>query len=194
MNSHINLSSKELNTDGKKKLLRQSIKDLKKNISSSQKEAQANRVFEKLEHLPEFINAQTIFIYWSLPDELPTHQFIEKWSFQKKFLLPSIENNEMLLKEFSGANDMKSGLLSIEEPNTLRTYEGVIDLIIVPGLGFDKQKNRLGRGKGFYDKFLKSDTTTKIGIGFDFQILNEVPTSEFDIAMDIIIAPDELIC
>ena len=66
-------------------------------------------------------------------------------------------------------------------------YKGKIDLIIVPGVGFDQNNNRLGYGKGFYDHFLKNKNIFKIGICFKEQLLDEIPVNEYDIKMDLII-------
>jgi len=69
-------------------------------------------------------------------------------------------------------------------------FEGKIDLVIVPGIAFDWQKNRLGRGKGFYDRFFEKNNLLKIGVCFDFQFLETVPHSKHDIKMDIIVTSD----
>ncbi len=62
-----------------------------------------------------------------------------------------------------------------------------IDLIIVPGIAFDKSLNRLGRGKAYYDKLLKDSKAIKIGVCFDFQLLESVPVDKYDVKMDLII-------
>jgi 5-formyltetrahydrofolate cyclo-ligase len=63
----------------------------------------------------------------------------------------------------------------------------LINLIIVPGMAFDVNNNRLGRGKAFYDKFLSQTSACKIGVGFDFQLVDELPNTEKDIKMDEVI-------
>jgi len=79
--------------------------------------------------------------------------------------------------------------LGISEPDLDKIFEGKIDLVIVPGIAFDWQKNRLGRGKGYYDRFFETNQLLKIGVCFDFQLIETVPNSEHDICMDIIITP-----
>jgi 5-formyltetrahydrofolate cyclo-ligase len=64
-----------------------------------------------------------------------------------------------------------------------------IDLVIAPGIAFDKNKSRLGRGKGYYDRFFINKRIVKIGVGFDFQLLESIPVNQFDIKMDKIITP-----
>ena len=170
--------------------LRKEIKSLKQVFTETQNLAEADIIFHKIETLPEFQNAETILMYWSLPDELPTHRFVEKWSGSKQILLPAIEGDEMLIKKYSSTTQMKQGLLGILEPDWDEIFEGKIDLVIVPGIAFDPQKNRLGRGKGFYDRFFEKNVVLKIGVCFDFQLLESIPHSKHDIKMDIIVTPD----
>ncbi len=176
-----------------KNRIRNEIMNLKAGLADSGKKNQSDIVFGKIELLPEFIMAETVFLYWSLPDELPTHAFAEKWSNKKKIVLPAVVGNEIVLKVFISENEMKTGALNISEPDTSENYSGKIDLIIVPGIAFDRNKNRLGRGKGFYDRFFKKDLMTKIGVGFDFQLKDSIPTDEFDVPMSKVITPYETI-
>ena len=78
---------------------------------------------------------------------------------------------------------------SIEEPTGDETTDiNAIELIIVPGVAYDRRGNRIGRGKGYYDRLLSSTSATKIGVGYDFQLIGEdIPAEEHDVAMDIVI-------
>jgi 5-formyltetrahydrofolate cyclo-ligase len=169
--------------------IRKEIKDLKQDFPENQKQEEANAVFLKIESFPEFIHAKTILMYWSLPDELPTHRFIEKWSNCKQIVLPAIQGDKMIIKTYSSTNLMKISLLGISEPDLDEIFNGKIDVVIVPGIAFDTLKNRLGRGKGYYDRFLERNNLLKIGICFDFQLLETVPYSVLDVKMDIIVTP-----
>lgn len=170
-----------------KNRIRFDIRYLKRTLSLEQKEKEAETVFSKIESLPEFIGANAILIYWATPDELPTQTFIKKWCNEKALILPSIEGNKLLLKKYSSDIKMIRKALGIFEPDLEDTYNGKIDLVIVPGVAFDIKKNRLGRGKGYYDRFFSKNKTLKIGIGFDFQLLDSIPTNRMDIRMDKII-------
>ncbi len=176
-----------------KSLIRQNIWYKKQHISEKEKEIEAEEVFEKIESLPEFQTANTILMYWSLPDELPTHNFIIKWSKKKQMLLPVVKENEMLIKPFSTKNELTQGSLGTWEPSVQKEYINKIDLVIVPGIAFDKNKSRLGRGKGYYDKYFVNRHIKKIGIGFDFQLIEKVPTEAYDIKMDKIITRSRII-
>lgn len=88
---------------------------------------------------------------------------------------------------------MKKGALGIWEPDTEDNFTGDIDLMIIPGIAFDSDKNRLGRGKAFYDRFLANKRLVKIGVGFDLQLLPRIPSEKSDIKMDKVITASHLI-
>ena len=88
---------------------------------------------------------------------------------------------------------MHRGKFGIPEPTT-QPYEGHIDLIIVPAVAFDKEGHRLGRGGGYYDRFLKKyPRATLIGVGYDFQLVEKVPTERHDRKMHRIVLPSQAI-
>jgi 5-formyltetrahydrofolate cyclo-ligase len=181
------------NIDSEKQELRTYIKQRKKNISETQKSIDAQKVFDKIEKLVEFENAKTILLYWSMPDELPTHNFIVKWCKQKEILLPIVKGDTMLIKPFLSENELKKSNYGVWEPSSQTEFANSIDMVIAPGIAFDKNRNRLGRGKGYYDRFFIKSDLTKIGIGFDFQLFDKVPTNQYDIKLDKIITPSSTI-
>ena len=176
-----------------KDLIRQRIRQKKGLLSDDEKAEQSRLVFEKVEALPEFINAKTILMYWSLPDELPTHNFIVKWGKIKQILLPVVKDDIMLVKPFSGKEDLIEGSYGIWEPGVQKEYVNKIDLVIVPGIAFDKFKYRLGRGKGYYDRYFMINRIKKIGIAFDCQLVDNVPVTSTDIRMDMVITANKTI-
>lgn len=177
----------------KKKQVRQQIRALKLQISENQKQQEAKILFSKIETLPEFKAAKSVLLYWSTPDELPTREIVEKWSRDKQVILPTVDGDDLILKQYHSNEVMKQGLLGIWEPDSAETFVEKIDLVIVPGVAFDRKKNRLGRGKGYYDRFFKNNNPIKIGVGFDFQLLNVIPSTEMDIKMDKIITASYVI-
>ncbi len=184
------LKRKKQVEESEKAKIRRRIRN-KKNILSDMEKAQSSQlVFEKIESLPEFINAKSVLLYWSLPDELPTHNFIVKWSTKKQMLLPMVKGDKMLIKPFTTAEELRKSDMGIWEPDAQKEYMRQIDLVIVPGIAFDKNKNRLGRGKGYYDRYFNNKSITKIGICYDFQLLEVIPTEPFDVRMDKVITPN----
>ncbi|NTW26655.1 MAG: 5-formyltetrahydrofolate cyclo-ligase [Lentimicrobium sp.] len=170
--------------------LRQQIKILKRNHKDDAYYAESTLIIRQLEELPEFKKAKTIMAYWSIKGEVYTHDFITRWCRQKRFVLPSVDGNIMHLKIFEGSDNLTPGdLYSIPEPDGPIFHDiSDIDLIIVPGIAFDLNNNRMGRGKAYYDRFLGSTTAIKVGICFRFQLFNEVPCDENDIKMDMVIS------
>lgn len=173
-----------------KKEFRQRIKALIKNLSDEMQRIQSKEVFEQIENSDDFKKAQKIAVYWSMPDELDTHWFVNKWYQNKEVYLPVIKGQEMEFVRFYGENgmvpDTKYGIL---EPIGNKLDENdVLDLMIIPGIAYDYIGNRLGRGGGFYDRsLLKFKKTLKIGVGFDFQLMPELFVEEFDIPVDEVI-------
>jgi len=185
------------NIQEKKNIIRQQIKSLKKNLTVEEKKNRSNEIFSKIEQLNVFKKAKIIFTYWSLPDEVNTHKSIIKWAKEKTILLPCIVEGNLILKEFKGVEYMKQGQLNIFEPaGEIFSYYSKIELAIIPGVAFDNLKNRMGRGKGYYDNFLKDKFIFKVGVCFDFQLLDKIPSTNDDIKMDLIICdsfqPDAL--
>lgn len=173
----------------KKTELRNKIKELKSNFSLHERTSQSKAIIEKLEQLPLFINAKIVVIYWSMDDEVETHAFINRWWKSKIILLPSVSGNSLNLKQFKGHSSMQSGEnFGIQEPVGECFYDmNKVDLIIVPGLAFDKNNNRMGRGRGYYDRLLQTTNAFTIGVCFDFQFVNHVPTEEHDLAMGMVL-------
>ena len=165
------------------------IRKLKKHYSKEDLQRKSIQVINNINSETVFRNAKIVMCYWSLDDEVSTHGFIEKWHLHKTILLPVIEKEHLIIKQFHGLKSMKpDSKFGILEPTGVEFKEiENIDLIIVPGIAFDKNKNRLGRGKAFYDKLLPKLKCPKAGICFDFQFVDNVPINRYDIAMDMVI-------
>lgn len=148
------------------------------------------RIQRLLEH-PRVVAARTILMYYSLPDEVDTHAAINALVADgKKVLLPVVTGKDsMILRQYSGPSDLRKGAFDIMEPvgETFDDYEK-IELAVVPGMAFDAEGHRLGRGRGYYDRFLALlPHTYKLGICFDFQKVEHVPVGPTDIGMDEIL-------
>lgn len=178
-----------------KKIIRDHVKLLKRNITAKEKELQSLYIFDQIEKMDVFHRAHIVLCYWSLSDEVDTHGFIKKWVQKKFFLLPVVDENELKLKLFTGEDNLiKTTQFNIFEPaGEDFTSMNEIDLAIIPGIAFDKNKNRMGRGKGYYDRFLPKIRAIKTGVCFNFQLFDEVPHNEKDIKMDIVVSGNSII-
>lgn len=177
-----------------KKQLRKEITQKKSRFSSAELDEFSNRLLNKLEQLPAFQQAATVLLYHSLKDEVRTHAFVEKWKNQKNILLPVVIGDDLELRKYTGKQDLAVGAYGIEEPagEPFEEFDR-IDLAIIPGVSFDSKGNRLGRGKGYYDRLLPKIKSYKIGICFSFQVSKEVPAEPFDIRMDAVVTDQEVL-
>ena len=167
--------------------IRRKIKALRTMLSDEDKNSAAEEVFEQLEKTAAFLLADKILMYHSLPDELQTIAFLKKWGNRKKFFLPRVNGVNLDILPYDQSR-LELGSFQIEEPTgDDLTDPAEIELIIVPAVAFDRNGNRLGRGKGFYDRLLQTTRATKIGVGYDFQLIEEIPAEPHDIPMDIVI-------
>lgn len=171
--------------------LRQTIRLAKRQFTQEQLGELSLSIIARLESNEHFVNAKTVLAYHSLPDEVFTHDFIRKYSATKTILLPKvIGNGEMEIRRYRGESDLRQGAYGIMEPcGELFCDYSQIDLAIIPGMAFDARGNRLGRGKGYYDRFLSlARNIYKVGICFPFQLVETVPTEDTDIAMDLVVS------
>lgn len=179
-----------MNTDEQKKLVRQKIRQLKKLVTPQQREQEAAEVFARIEQLEPFAKANVVMAYWAMDDELPTRQFIEKWSRLKTIILPSVDGEKLNLKVYENTGSLIPGdLFAIPEPDgPCFTAAEQIEFIVVPGVAFDSRNNRIGRGKAYYDHLLSTLRCFKAGVGFSFQLIDQVPVDPHDITMNIVVA------
>lgn len=171
-----------------KQSLRARIKNQKSLLTQGERIAAAEAVFASLERTAAFLLADRILIYNSLPDELSTREFLDKWAPRKHFFLPRVNGVNLELLPFERTK-LHLGSFHIEEPDGTEIVDpALMDLIIVPAVAMDSTCNRLGRGKGFYDRLLSETRATTIGVGYDFQLIAEgIPAEPHDVPLDIVI-------
>lgn len=144
-------------------------------------------VFAQLEQLAAFIMADRILMYHSLPDELSTTDFLDKWHTSKHFFLPRVNGVNLDILPYDRSR-LQFGAFHIEEPtgNDLADIDN-IELMVIPAMAYDRKGNRVGRGKGYYDRLLAQTKAVKIGVAFDCQLVDEIETDPFDQPVDIVI-------
>jgi len=178
-----------------KQLLRKEIASLKHNHSSEELQKLSREIMYSLEKSNLFQEAHCVALYNAIPGEVQTASFIHKWYKQKQILLPLVVGCDLKLLPYKGEDSLKAGAFGIMEPvddGTIISNDD-IDLIVVPGVAFDRERNRLGRGKGYYDRLLSQLKASAIGICFDFQLKGQIPTEAFDRKMDLVITEKEII-
>ena len=149
----------------------------------------SEEVCARIEASSSFRHAHVVMFYYPVHHEVDLRPLLDKYKDEKVILLPVTHRDSIELRQYVGKDDLKKGHYGIPTPQT-GTYHGKPDLIIVPGLAFDKDLVRMGRGKGYYDRFLrKFSKITKIGVCYDFQIKDSLPWSWHDVRMDKVITP-----
>ena len=167
--------------------IRRLVRNHKSLLSDSDRIAGARSVFDRLEKLAAFMMADNILMYNSLPDEVSTREFIDRWAGRKRFFLPRVNGVDLDVLPYDRAR-LHLGAFRIEEPDGDEiTDVNTIDLVVVPAVAYDRQGNRVGRGKGYYDRLLSRIKAVKIGVGYDFQLFDSIDTEPHDIPVDIVI-------
>ena len=170
--------------------IRKRMRELKRAVSAEEKLRRSETVMRSVEQLPEFQRASVVLLYWSMADEVQTHAFVERWYGEKTLLLPCVAGDDLVLRQYTGPECMVAGeQFGIGEPTGEEWKDlGAVELIVVPGVAFDRQNNRMGRGRGFYDRLLKSTpNAVKVGVAYDFQLLDTIPVEPHDVKMNRVI-------
>jgi 5-formyltetrahydrofolate cyclo-ligase len=164
---------------------------LKKRRDILNKEDLSLIISNKIINLDIYQKAKVIALYNSLKDEVDTKYLISESLKNKIVLLPRIINNKIIFIVINKDTIYTKSNLGIMEPIG-EEYLGNIDLIIVPGIAFDNNLNRLGFGMGYYDKYLNNKDIYKIGLCYSNQIISLVPNNELDIKMDMVITNERV--
>lgn len=155
--------------------------------------AESARIWDSLEKMEQFISSGIVLLYSSMRTEVCTRDFIEKWAASKTIVLPVVVGEELLLRSYDPSK-LASGYQGILEPtpDAEEIQPSAVELAIVPGVAFDRLGNRLGHGKGFYDRLLPRMGCPKIGVAYDGQMYDCLETDEWDQKMDFVITPSNL--
>ena len=174
----------------KKEDIRAQVRARKMMLDDDERLAAAERVFDALSGMAAFTMADRVLIYNSLPDELSTREFISRWEGRKHFYLPRVNGLDLDILPYSRTHT-HLGAFHIEEPDGDDTADvAEMDLIIVPAVAYYRSGNRVGRGKGFYDRLLSRAKALTVGVCYDFQLLDEdeIETESHDVPVNFIIA------
>lgn len=174
-----------------KKELRRYIREQKRHFTPQQLGEMSLGIMSLLLSNSHIQKADTILMYHSLPDEVDTHSALDKLlAMGKKVLLPKVvSDTEMTIHEYTGQDSLQPsepyGILEPTTPELSIVNCQLSIVIVVPGMAFDKHGHRLGRGKGYYDRFLsRIPNIYKIGVCFPFQLIDKVPSEPTDILVD----------
>lgn len=184
----------------KKASLREKILSAQSALNEYAVERMSAGIAERFFALPEYQKSKKILVYLSLKKEVQTESIIKK-SFEmgKRVFVPVAgqANDDLLVSELSSLKiKLGKGAFGIRAPgekDRIIVPPGIIDLAVLPGLAFSREGTRLGRGKGHYDRLLTHfpSHVMKIGLAFDFQILDFIPRCQHDAAVNIVLTEKE---
>ncbi len=178
-----------------KAALRAEFRALLRAVPPLERARQSTAASERLLTQPVWQQAQTVLLYWPLQDELDLAPlFRAALDSGKTLALPRFEVASASYAPVAiqdPAADLVPGKYGIREPASHCPGLSIkaLDLAVVPGLCFGMNGPRLGRGQGYYDRLLTQATALKCGVGYDFQVLPEVPADTFDVALDFVLTP-----
>lgn len=172
---------------------------LKKRLSLVRKEIDFcnKKIVQKLAKMVEFKKAKIILAYHPIHNEIDITPLMQKT--KKIFALPRIcaKSNRLHCHQVSDLKTLKTGKFNIKEPSTKHPViaRNKIDLVLTPGIAFDKNGHRIGYGKGYFDKLFKTLSTDciKIALAYDFQIVENIPVEKHDQKVHIIITEKRII-
>jgi 5-formyltetrahydrofolate cyclo-ligase len=181
--------------DKTKMKLRSEIRGVLKNVSSEKRAADSAKIRARLQSQPFWKTAAAILFFAPLPDEVDVWPLLEEaLAAGKTMALPRFDpkgQNYVVCRVHNLRREIVMGQFGIREPGLGcgEIPSNSLDLILVPGVAFDWDGHRLGRGKGFYDRLLAGVRSIKCGVAFDEQIVEAIPVNPLDIRMDWVLTP-----
>jgi len=176
-----------------KSKIRKRVLNVRNNMSKEDVKKNSNAIMDKITGLDIYKQSKVVFIYMDFKNEVMTSNLIKRMlSEKKRVAIPYTDsiNTVLIPSEITKESDLKQNSFGYYEPKSILPVNiEEIDLVIVPGVVFDKNLNRIGFGKGYYDKILNrlKPSAKKIALAHDFQVLEDIPAEEHDVKMDMII-------
>ncbi len=185
----------------KKQALRKQLLIRRNTLSQQVILEKSNIITNAFINFDKYRQSENIMLYFSTKKEVQTEKIIKNaQKYNKKIFIPLIDQEkiELIPSLIHDFNELALGSLRIYQPKEefYRLYShNVLDLVVVPGVAFTERGHRLGRGKGYYDRFLKklNEGVSSIGLAFEMQIVDEIPVGEYDMPVDYIITEKRII-
>lgn len=181
-------------------MLRKQKMQERDSLSAEMRQAFSDIITNKVIELEEYKQAETILCYVSCRREVRSVELIENSLKEGKAVgVPKVEGDDMCFYKIMSMDDLEPGYFGVLEPKTCKPIEETNNsLVIVPGLVFDLDLNRIGYGKGFYDRYFQKAETVgnsliKCGISYDMQICDRIETNQYDRHLDMIITEKRII-
>jgi 5-formyltetrahydrofolate cyclo-ligase len=157
----------------------------------------SRQILQRLAALPEYAGARSVMLYLDIHSEVRTRWFVPTaWGEGKRVVVPYCQNAELELFRLDSFDELAAGTMGVLEPQPAwqsnpdrKVDPSELDLIVAPGLAFDRCGGRLGYGKGYYDRFLHHTRAgvPKVAVCFECQLFPEIPLLPHDVRMDMVV-------
>lgn len=179
-----------------KKEIREKILAMRRGLASNYIADASEKIFDKIVDMDAVKKAKTIMLYSDFDGEVKTGN-LTGWLLYHgaSVVLPTIREKKMYAINIKGAplELCSFGMSQPQYTESAVVPPGEIDVVIAPGVAFDRQKNRIGYGMGYYDGYLKQVNALKIGLAYEFQVVDKIDVDDGDIPMDLIVTPELVI-
>ena len=180
-----------------KEQLRREMEELRKNRDPSWCSEASRRIIGRLQELEVFRSARRVSLYKHLPGEVELEDLFDAcWKLDQQTCMP-VFNRTLRIYELAAIDArtrFRTGHYGIREPEErVPVSLDQVNLMIVPGVAFDVEGNRLGRGGGYYDRLLAGFRGVSVAVAFDFQIVPRLPTESHDIPVDLVVTESKLL-
>lgn len=179
-----------------KQALRQKIKAIRQRTSMIQMAELSARICERVLAMPSYLAARTVLCYASLPGEVETHALLAQMLADgKRVCLPKVRGDGVMDAVcIESLSDTRIGPFGIVEPvNDAPVAPTSIDLLLIPGIAFDRCGRRLGHGAGYFDRYLTRTTGRTLALAYGFQLVDAVPQTATDVRVDGIVTESGVI-
>lgn len=180
-----------------KKAIRKEIFQRRKAASQESLDDWSNKIVEKVLQTQMYKECSTIYTYVAYKREVETKGLIlQAWKDGKKVAVPRVEGEVMNFYYITSLDELENSDMGIPEPKPVNPADDEFALMVMPGVAFDKNMNRIGYGGGYYDRYLEEHTNLKrLAIAFEFQFVDgPLPTEPTDICPEMIITEENVLC
>ena len=179
-----------------KNLIRKQMKQLRADMTRTERFEKSMQIFEKLITVPEFKRADRIYTYVSMDNEIDTIMLIDySLSIENRVFVPRVSGKDMEFYEISDISELSPGYMGIYEPdiNGKEPDYSRTGFMCMPGLAFDRSYNRIGYGGGFYDRYLSVENKLyKAALAYEAQLLESIPAQDGDVRPDMIVTEESI--
>ncbi len=178
-----------------KKMTRNTIKEMRLALKKEEVMECSKACVSKVLQFPELIEAKTVCVYMPTGNEIDTTEIIRYCKENgKRLAAPRVNGDTMEFYYFTDETDMEQGAYDIWEPTGTEAVEDEESLVIMPGVAFDLSCNRIGYGKGYYDRYLSAHPhMKKVALAYDFQIVGRIKREVHDVRPDVVVTESRVI-